>query len=367
MGWWRVTGLKRGLDGVLLGLALALAILGVVLVYSATFHQASLSHLALRQSAWVLVGLIAAWVFFSVDYQALVARGYGFYGVVLVALLLLIFVGKRSTYGATRWADLRYFYLQPAEFAKLGLILGLAKYLSVPGRRVDSWIALAMPLGLGTVMGVLILRQPSLGTAMVLIPITGAMLYVAGARLWQLMVLVGAGIGSFPLLWHFLKDYQKRRVMTFLEPDSDALGAGYNVIQSQIAVGSGGVWGKGFLQGTQSQLHFVPFHHTDFVFSVIAEELGLAGVLLLLGLYFGLLARLADIAANTRERSGALVCVGILAMLATQMAVNIGMTIGLAPVTGLPLPLVSYGGSSTVVTLACIGIALNVHRESRGA
>jgi rod shape determining protein RodA len=222
-------------------------------------------------------------------------------------------------------------------------------------------------LALSGFIMLLILRQPDLGTALVMVPITFSMLYVAGARLWHLVGLASVLAAAVPVAWPFLKEYQRNRLLTFFNPELDALGAGYNAIQSQIAVGSGGVLGSGYLQGTQSQLHFVPFHHTDFVFSVLAEEWGLLGSGLLLLLLLALFARLADTAMKARHLTGALICTGMLAWLGTQTVINIGMTLGVLPVTGLPLPLVSYGGSSTVAALAGLGAVLSVRRDSLGA
>jgi rod shape determining protein RodA len=264
-----------------------------------------------------------------------------------------------------RWFNLRFFYFQPADLAKLALILALAQYLSAASTDLRRFGSLWTPLGMMALMMGLILRQPDLGTALVLLPITFGMLYVAGARLWHLGALVAGMGGSIPLLWPLLKEYQRNRVLTFLDPERDALGAGYNAIQSQIAAGSGGVFGQGFLKGTQSQLHFVPFHQTDFIFSVLAEEWGLAGCLLLFALILGLLARLAHIGARARSLNGALLCTGLGCWLGAQAVINIGMTLGVMPVTGLPLPLVSYGGSSTLATLIGLGLALSVHKETQ--
>jgi rod shape determining protein RodA len=351
-------------DWILLGLVLALGLVGVLLIISATAAQPELRQLPWRQLLWMLGGGVLMAALARLDYQGVVEKGYGIYGLTALLLLLLLFTAKRSSYGAASWFNLRFFYLQPAELAKLALVLALARWLSEHDRELATLRGLLPPLGLAGLMMFLILRQPDLGTALVMLPITVSMLWVAGARVWHLSLLAGLGVGAAPLLWPFLKEYQKNRILTFLDPGRDALGAGYNAIQSQIAVGSGGLFGQGYLRGTQSQLHFVPFHHTDFVFSVLAEEWGLVGSLVVLALLLGLFARLAGTAMRARQLSGALVCTGLLAWLGTQTIINIGMTLGLLPVTGLPLPLISYGGSSTVAAMAGLGLVLSVRRDS---
>ena len=356
----------RRLDAGLVALALALCALGLVLIFSATHHQGVLRHLPLRQLAWVGLGVLAMSFTYALDHQALAGRSRLLYWGTVAVLLALLLLGKRSQHGGVRWVDLRLFYFQPSDLAKLVLILTLARLLVERSGRLERFSSLLTPLAMAGLLMLLILRQPDLGTALVILPVTLAMLYVAGARPWHLGALTLAGGGSLPLLWGFLKDYQKRRILTFLDPSSDALGAGYNAIQSQIAVGSGGLWGKGYLQGTQSQLHFVPFHHTDFIFSVLAEEWGFAGSLLCLGLYLALLTKLAAIGSRSRSLSGSLVCAGLAAMLGTQLLVNVGMSMGLLPVTGLPLPMVSYGGSSTVTAMLGLGMALSIHRDNLG-
>jgi rod shape determining protein RodA len=357
----------RRWDRTLIGLALALCLIGVALIASATAAQPELRQLPWRQLVWIGLGAAVMVATSRLDYQGLAEKGYLVYAFTCVLLVVLLFTAKRSTYGAASWFNLRFFYLQPAELAKVALILALARWLSEHAREVRSLRGLLPPLGLAAAMMALILRQPDLGTALVMIPITLSMLLVAGASLWHLSAMLVGGFGAVPLLWPLLKEYQKNRILTFLDPGRDALGAGYNAIQSQIAAGSGGLFGQGYMRGTQSQLHFVPFHHTDFVFSVLAEEWGFAGSMLLLLLLLGLFARLADTAMRARNLSGALVCTGVLAWLGTQTAINIGMTLGVMPVTGLPLPLVSYGGSSTIAAMAGLGLVLSVRRDSLGA
>jgi rod shape determining protein RodA len=363
----RDNGLSKRSDATLIGLALALCALGLVLIYAATISQPALRGLPVRQVFWILMGLVAMFLAAALDYQGVVLKGYTLYVICCVFLVVLLFTAKRSQYGAASWFNLKFFYVQPAEISKVALILALARYLSGKAGDLGRFSDILPALGLSALMMGLILRQPDLGTALVMLPVTFAMLYVAGARWWHLALIGGSMAGSVPLLWPLLKEYQKNRILTFLDPSHDALGAGYNAIQSQIAAGSGGWFGQGFLKGTQSQLHFVPFHHTDFIVSVLGEEWGLAGGFMLLALELGLLARLAHIAARSRSLAGSLICVGLLAWLGTQALINIGMSLGVMPVTGLPLPLVSYGGSSTVASLAGIGLVLSVYKESLGA
>lgn len=354
----------RRWDWTLIALTLALCAVGVLLVVSATAAQPELRGLPLRQGVWIALGAVVMAVVSRLDHQGMVEKGYLAYAGVALLLLVLLFTARRSTYGAASWFNFKLFYVQPAELAKLTLILALARWLSDHEPGLRGFSGLLAPLGLAGLMMLLILRQPDLGTALVMVPITLSMLLVAGARWWHMGLLGGLGLGAVPLIWPFLKEYQKNRILTFLDPQTDALGAGYNAIQSQIAAGSGGLFGQGYLRGTQSQLHFVPFHHTDFVFSVLAEEWGLLGSAVVLLLLLGLFARLAETAMRARQLSGALVCTGVLAWLGTQTLINIGMTVGLLPVTGLPLPLLSYGGSSTIAAMAGLGLALSVRKDS---
>jgi rod shape determining protein RodA len=351
------------LDRTLLALTLLICACGLVLISSATASQPELRSLPWRQCFWLLAGFGVLLMAAALDYQGLVAKGYTIYGLACVFLVVLLFTAKK-THGAASWFNFKLFYVQPAELSKVALILALAQDLSGRQGALSRFSDLLPALGLSALMMALILRQPDLGTALVLLPVTFSMLYVAGARFWHLAAMALGMAGSVPLLWPLLKEYQKNRILTFLDPSRDALGAGYNAIQSQIAAGSGGVFGQGYGQGTQSQLQFVPFHHTDFVFSVAAEEWGLVGGFVLLGLVLGLLARIAHIGARSRSLAGALICTGLLAWLGTQALINVGMTLGVLPVTGLPLPLVSYGGSSTVAALAGLGLVLSVYKET---
>jgi rod shape determining protein RodA len=263
--------------------------------------------------------------------------------------------------GAQRWLDLGIFNLQPSEFAKATLALVLAKLLGDSRRQTLSNNELFTAVVLTAIPVVLIVRQPDLGTAVTLLPILIVATFAAGLPVKYLGVLALAGALATPLAWQFaLKDYQKERIETFLDPEQDPRGAGYQQIQARITVGSGGVYGKGFRQGTQGQLRFLPVAHNDFIFSVLAEEQGFVGVVVVLGLYLFVIMRSLSAAKLAKDRLGAYLVLGVLATFTFQVIYNITMSAGLAPVKGLTLPLMSYGGSSMIATLAGFGLILNV-------
>jgi rod shape determining protein RodA len=357
--------LKRW-DRTLITLALLLCACGLVLIVSATAADPGLRGLPLKQALWVVLGVVAMFLAATVDHHGLANLGYAAYAAVAVLLVFALALGRRSSHGATSWLDLGLFYVEPSELAKVALILALARCLGA-STSVRTFTGLFPALGLMVGLQVLVLKAPDLGTSLILLPITFTMLLVAGARVWHLCVLLLCLGAAGPLAWPFLHPYQRDRIVSFLNPQSDALGTGYNAIQSQIAIGSGGWFGQGYLRGTQSQLHFVPFHHTDFVFSVLGEEGGFVFSLLLLALLLALLARIAEIGLKARDMAGSLVASGLLAWLGAQSFVNIGMNLGLLPVTGIPLPLVSYGGSSTIAAFFGLGLVLSVRRDSLGS
>jgi rod shape determining protein RodA len=277
-----------------------------------------------------------------------------------VMLLLGVEIAGVVGMGAKRWLDLGFVRVQPSEFVKIGVVLVLARYFhGMPQERIGNPLFLLWPAILVMVPAAMVLVQPKLGSA-VLIGFTAlVMFFVAGVRLWKFMVLGALVAGAVPIAWSLLHDYQRRRVLTFLNPESDPLGAGYHIIQSRIALGSGGMWGKGFAQGSQSQLQFLPEKQTDFIFAVLAEEFGLVGSLALLGVYFCILAFLLGIAARTRSQFARLLAIGVAAMFFANVFVNIAMVTGLLPVVGEPLPLMSLGGSAMIATLAALGLAMS--------
>jgi rod shape determining protein RodA len=245
-------------------------------------------------------------------------------------------------------------------------MLVMAGYLGSRKGGLDRPRDFIIPLALLSLPFLLVLIQPDLGTALLLVPIFFAMMFVAGASRKYLGILIAAGVAAMPFFWHFLRDYQKQRLMVFLNPNVDPLGAGYTIIQSKIAIGSGGLIGKGWLAGTQNQLNFLPERHTDFIFSVIGEEWGLFGALALVLLYFLIVRRSFNIAVSTNDMYGKLIATGVGVLLALQVVINMAMTIGMMPVVGIPLPLVSYGGSSMLATFIAVGLLLSVGmRRSR--
>ena len=350
----------RGIDQPLLWAALALLGFGLLALYSAAFQKSQMvgiSYLT-RQITWAGIGILLAALLVTVDYHRWLEWAYLLYGINVVMLVFVLVLGVVRG-GAQRWLSIGGFTIQPSEFAKITTCLALARYLG-SRREMPDWKAL---LGAGAFIAVpmgLILKEPNLGTASVFVPIFFSMLLVWGIRLKILGILLGGAAACVPFAWWRLADYQRSRLLVFLNPNLDPLGAGYTVVQSKIAMGSGGFWGKGWLAGTQNQLNFLPERHTDFIFSVVGEEWGFFGVTLCLALFALLFYRAILIATQTRDPYGRLLVAGLVAMLTVHLVVNIGMTMGLMPVVGLPLPLFSYGGSWLLTCLVAIGIILSV-------
>ena len=277
----------------------------------------------------------------------------------LILLILVMLVGQTAL-GAQRWIALGPISIQPSEFSKLIMIIALAAMLEKRGGKINTITDLAPVAAYVGVPFLLVLKQPDLGTSLVFLAIFFGMVFVAGVRLRLLLGIFGAGLAAMPVLWHFLKDYQKMRIMVFMDPNVDPLGAGYHIIQSKIAIGSGMLFGKGLFGGTQSQLNFLPENHTDFIFSVVGEELGFVGCAILLLLYLVVLWRGIRIAQDASDMFGRLLAVGITSMIAFHVLINVGMTMGIMPVTGIPLPLMSYGASSLTTNIMAIAILLNI-------
>lgn len=349
-------------DWLLIGAVYVLCALGVVLIYAASNDptRAAASRLVTTQLYAIALGTIALVVCTTVDYRVLADRSHLFY-IALVALLIYVLFFGVVRGGGRRWIALPYFNLQPSEFMKIGLALLLARLFGDSRRRLPTAVDLAVGGALTAVPLLLVARQPDLGTAVTLVPVLLAIAFVAGMRLKVACALLAVAIVAAPLTWRYaLQDYQRGRIMTFLDPWRDPRGAGYQQIQAQITVGSGGLWGKGFQQGTQGKLSFLPVAHNDFVFSVLAEEHGFAGVLGVLALYAFVVLRLLETARLAKDRLGTFLVVGILGGFTFQVIYNVTMSAGLAPVKGLTLPLLSYGGSSVLATLAGLGLVLNV-------
>jgi rod shape determining protein RodA len=346
----------------MLGAILALCLIGLAQIYSVTYSPTTeqASSIYYTQIYAIVLGMGALLVALSVDYRSLADKSHLLY-LAIVALLIYVLLFGAVRGGSRRWIDLGAFNLQPSEFAKAAVALVLAKFFGENRRgmvtRSDFLIAgaiTAVPL-------LIIAQQPDLGTAVTLLPVAFAVAYVAGMPMRIFGILAVVGLLAAPIAWKFaLQDYQKERIATFIAPEQDARGAGYQQIQARITVGSGGWDGKGFQRGTQGQLRFLPVAHNDFIFSALAEEQGFVGVIVALGLYLFVIVRSLEAARLAKDRLGAYLVVGALASFTFQVIYNITMSAGLAPVKGLTLPLMSYGGSSMIATLAGFGLILNV-------
>jgi rod shape determining protein RodA len=347
-------------DWVLLGTICLVAAVGILNLYGSTFSWEVGTPVYLKQSYWLGIGLVIALAVCTIDYRHLEYLGFIFYGLNLALLLFVLLFGKTSM-GATRWTDFGLFQLQPSEIMKLVIIITLARYFADRGQVQGYTLGeLKIPFLLLAAPALLIMKQPDLGTAMLVLFIGATMALFAGIRRGTLALLtLAGGLAAFGG-WFLLRDYQRERILTFLDPERDPLGSGYHIIQSKIAVGSGGFFGKGFMKGTQSQLAFLPERHTDFAFSVFAEEWGFVGCLLLLLAYLFIVIWGIYIARRAADRFGMFLALGVVAMLFWHIVVNLGMVIGLLPVVGVPLPLFSYGGTSMVTTMIGTGLLLNV-------
>lgn len=354
----------KGMDWVLISEVLALSLIGFFVVLSATYHNPDISQLWKKQLFWFSISLFGMWIFSRIDYRFWIEASYIFYWIAILSLLGVLVIGD-ETNGARRWIKLGLLSYQPSELAKLSVLLVLARYI---GSRTVELFFLGRLFFLLALLGLpllLILKQPDLGSALLLVPVSVIIMYVGGIQYRWLMWMFFLASASCPLIWNFLKDYQRERLLVFVNPEDDPLGAGYNIIQSMIAIGSGGISGKGYMQGTQTQLSFIPEHHTDFIFSVVGEEWGFVGSVVVLGLYYLMLQKSFEIARKARDREGSLLALGIASMFAVQVVINVGMTVGLLPVTGLTLPFISYGGSSLVFSFAAVGMLLNISYANR--
>ncbi|MDG2307005.1 MAG: rod shape-determining protein RodA [Candidatus Binatia bacterium] len=356
-------------DGLTLLTMLAILGLGAMTVYSATYDVSTGTHTshAWRQVSWGSIGLVGLLVAVFFDYRQIERYAFVFYAIGLCLLIAVPLFGSMGG-GSRRWLAFGPVTLQPSETMKLALIIVLARLFhhktDARGLRLRD---LAVPTALTMAPVLLILAQPDLGTAGVFLFVFASMLLLAGPTPGTLGILVLASIGAVPVLMSQLKPYQLKRITTFLNPENDPLGAGYHVIQSKIAIGSGGLTGRGYLHGTQNQLNFLPEQHTDFIFSVFSEEWGFFGAIGLIGLYVLLLVRGLVVVNRAKERFGALLAFGVLANIFWQAAINLGMTTGLLPVVGITLPFFSYGGSSLVTLMVGLGLVINVNmrRHSR--
>jgi rod shape determining protein RodA len=360
--------IKRGkmgrLDWPVLLLALALCCVGLLNVYSGT--RVIGGHgmpLFAKQLIWICLGILAFFTFYLMSDGFIEEIAWPVFWGILVVLVVVLAVGKVRG-GAQRWISIGAFNFQPSEFAKVAVILALAKYFSDRYHYGGIGIKETVPaIGLVMLPFLLVALQPDLGTAGVFVIILVGMIVVACVKGRVLLFMGIAGGLAVPGLWFMMKDYQKQRVLTFLDPERDPLGAGYHVIQSKIAVGSGGVIGKGYLQGTQGSLRFLPEQHTDFAFAVFAEEWGFVGALVLLALFLGLVYRGFFLASRSQHRFASFACGGLTVYFLAHIVINLSMVCGLFPVVGIPLPYVSYGGSSMLTNMIALGIMTNLARS----
>ena len=346
-------------DRLLLCAVMILTVWGIFCIYSAGVGRGG-GGFALRQGGWLLLGIVCYISVVAVGYRRLMERAYPIYALTLLLLLLTALLAPRVK-GAQSWLSLGFFRFQPSEFAKISLLLVLSKSLSrYPPLSLKPFL---IGLAVASPAILLVLAQPDAGSALVYIVITLGALFAAGAPVRYLASIMGAGIVAAPFLWLGLKDYQKMRLLVFLGPTRDPLGAGYNVLQSRIAVGSGGFWGKGFLKGMQSKLRFLPEPHTDFIFSVYSEEFGFLGACVLLLLFAIVFHRMITAALRSRDVRCKVLVAGAVTWIWFQAFESIGMSIGLLPITGLPLPFLSYGGSSLLSIFIALGVVGSIYAD----
>jgi rod shape determining protein RodA len=350
----------RDFDWTLLCMVLLLCTISVLEIYSATLHTKYTGYHT-KQIYWIAGGLVAMFIFSWIDYHKLIDFVPWAYGVFLVSLVAVKLFGVKVL-GARRWIRVGHMQFQPSEWVKLVLIIIVARYFANLGGRSLTWKDIFKALALVGIPMVLVLIQPDLGTTLTYMPILVAGLLLGGINFKQAFVLVICAVFLVTGAWHskLIKPYQKSRLTSFQNPDDDPKGAGYQTKQALIAVGSGGVWGQGAEKGSQTQGAFLPIPHADFIFAAFGEEHGFVGAIFVLLLYFFILMRLIQNAQTAADLSGSLIIMGIVAVLTFQIAVNVGMVIGFMPVTGIPLPLMSYGGSSVLFTFLALGTVMNV-------
>ena len=347
----------------LMALLLMLTGISVALLYSAA--NGSFEPWAVRQMARFGVGAAIMVAVAVIDLRFWLRWAYGGYAGALALLILVEFVGSTGM-GAQRWIDIGAMQLQPSEVMKIALVVALARYFNGVDIEEMGRLRVLVPALLLVLAPVaLVVKQPDLGTALILVMVGGVMFWLAGVRLWQVGLVAAAAIGAVPLVWQFLHDYQKARVLTFINPENDPLGAGYHILQSKIALGSGGLSGKGFMAGTQSHLNFVPEKQTDFIFTMLAEEFGMLGALTLLSVYLLLVAYGIAIAWRSRNQFGRLLAMGLTTTFFLYVFINVAMVMGLIPVVGVPLPFISYGGTSLLTLMIGFGLIMSVsiHRD----
>jgi rod shape determining protein RodA len=342
-----------------LGTTLVLSAIGVLLIYSATYFNDPGLAIVHRQILWMIIGLCLMTVFLFVDYHVLFDAAPILYAIGIVLLVYLLVWGK-LTANVRSWIHIGGFQFQPSEFMKIFTALMLARFFDRHDRAYMNLRLFAQAMGIIALPVALIIVQPDFGTAATFFPLVAVAMYFGGIR-WRIWVIAALVVLiAIPLGWTLLKPYQKDRIGTFLNPDRDPLGRGYQVTQAKIAIGSGGIHGKGFKQGTQAKLEFLPARHTDFIFAVLGEEWGFIGVTIVLGLYLFLILQALTFAKNARDRGGTFLAICLISFFIFHVLINVSMQIGVLPTTGIPLPLISYGGSSTMMFFMAIGLMLNV-------
>jgi rod shape determining protein RodA len=359
----KLWGINWGLVFLLAGIAS----LGFAMLYSAA--NGSWQPWAAKQAVRFGIGVVLMLGIALVDLRFWLRyyAAYLFYGFA-VALLIWVDLHGRTGMGAQRWIDIGILQLQPSEMMKVALVLALASYFHpLTPEEIGNPLRLIIPTGLILVPAALVMKQPDLGTAMMLVLAGGAMFFLAGVRWWKFVIVIVGGAGGAPIAWRFLRDYQKNRILNFINPENDPLGAGYHSLQSKIAIGSGGFFGKGYMQGSQAHLSFLPEKHTDFIFTMLAEEWGLMGGLLLLTLYTFVFVYGYAIAFRSRSQFGRLLALGITTNFFLYVFINTAMVMGLVPVVGVPLPLISYGGTAMLTVMFGFGLLMSVyvHRDTR--
>jgi rod shape determining protein RodA len=350
----------RDFDWFMLGVVLLISAIGTVQIYSASLTNTKLGLMHDRQIMWLGAGLVAMFVLSAIDYHKLLENVHWAYIVMFLALCAVPVIGVTAL-GAKRWIRLPGIGLfQPSEWMKLVLVIALAQYASTLNPRNVTWLDVGKAAALVLIPFALVLKQPDLGTSLTYLPALAVLLFLAGMKPKHIAIIALVGLLMAPLAWHKLKPYQKARLTSFMHPEDDPKGSGYQVQQSLIAVGSGGIWGKGMAKGSQTQGNFLPVTHTDFIFAAFSEEHGFVGAALILVLYFVLLMRLIQKAQTASDRAGTMLIMGVASILAFHILVNVGMVLGMMPVAGIPLPLMSYGGSSVMFTFLALGIVMNV-------
>lgn len=354
--------LLENLPNMMILVIMLISILGCVLIYSAENGNINL---ALKQFTIVIFSFLSSLIIANIELRKIYNFSYISYLIAIILLVLVILVGYKAM-GAKRWLNLVFFKFQPSEFVKIAVIMTLAKFIhNTDTCKMNKPITILQLLMIIAIPFLLIAKQPDLGTAISIIVIGGAILFCTNINIWFFITNLFLIAASVPVIWNILHEYQRNRIRIFLNPDSDPLGHGYNIIQSKIAIGSGGLFGKGFMNGSQSQLEFLPENQTDFIFATLAEEFGYLGCLILLALYLYIIIHSLSIASKSRKIFPKLIVIGSISYLTSQIIINIFMVSGFLPVVGIPLPLLSYGRTSILASFIALGFIFNVAKLNK--